>query len=187
MRLPDNPLAEIHSSAKDVAAATRRAIYAEAAPIQMPKDAATTILAALGLAAREAQKQQGQDRVPQERMQGKVLLDELPLFVVHSPQREACVGSHVVLPRKNSDASAATGEAAAANHEETASPAADSEMAASFTTAASAQAGGSRSRSSSSNRSSRNAHSAIIREYESQFLSAVFASDDENSKCLPEL
>ncbi|KAL8434905.1 hypothetical protein Efla_000716 [Eimeria flavescens] len=162
VRLPENAATKV---AEAVSAGLPIPPDAAAAgvPVRIPKHVASTRLAALSLASRAAQQQESPE---QDAAQEQLLLSGLPLFCIHSPQHEACLGSHVFKRRSSISVfeslesfSAATAAAA----EETWNP-------------------------SEAKEPQRRAVADIkdatipltIREYESRFLSSAFASDDRN-------
>ncbi|KAL8269436.1 hypothetical protein Esti_006626 [Eimeria stiedai] len=134
---------------------------AGAVPVRIPKHAASTRLAALGLASCAAQQQQ--DSTQQDHVQQQMLLGHLPLFCIHSPQHEACVGSHVFKRHNNSSTWTTRGKVKGV---------------AMGSAAGSTPMGGEEQQHAASDITTDNLVSVTIREYESQFLSSAFASDD---------
>ncbi|KAL8454974.1 hypothetical protein Emag_001227 [Eimeria magna] len=163
VRLPEAAAAKVAQAAAEgeLYNADADAAAAAAIPVRIPKHAASTRLAAFGLASRAAQQQN--DSTQPDHVQQQVLLGNLPLFCIHSPQHEACVGSHV-FARHSRSSTWTTGE----------------ELAKGATGSAkgSTPVGGGEQQRAASLIASDDVVPLTIREYESQFLSSAFASDD---------
>ncbi|KAL8428510.1 hypothetical protein ACSSS7_007175 [Eimeria intestinalis] len=154
VRLPEAMAARVAQGCHGDAGAAAAAV-----PVRIPKRAASTRLAALALASRAAQHQQ--DSTQHGHLQQKMLLGRLPLFCIHSPQHEACVGSHIF--ERHSDSSSWT------TMEKT------EEVATESATELAPLGGEKRQRADVT---SNKVVPLTIREYESQFLSSAFASED---------